>query len=555
LVAEHGFGHGYDSVKRYIRRLGQTRPLPMRRMECAPGEQGQVDLGTGAPIVASNGRRRKTHVFRIVLSHSRKGYSEAIFRQDTDSLLQCLENAFWHFGGVPKTLVIDNPKALVKHPDWYDPELNPRLQSFAEHYGTVILPAKPYTPRHKGKIERGIDYVKDSALKGRRFADLAAQNRHLIEWETAVADTRIHGTTRKQVGKVFEQVERNALLPLPAGRFPVFREAQRSVHRDGHVEVAKAYYSVPPEYVGRRVWVRWDGRLVRICNKRMEPIAVHAQQDVGRFSTHNEHIHTRKFSKVERGAEWLLRRTSLIGEQAARWGKAMLDNRGVAGLRVLVGLQSLARQYAPKAIDRACEVALSHGEYRLRPIRQLLKRSAGDGAEQTTFAFLAKHEIIRDLASYGEVVRRALQDPLHEKGQIGDDHRIVDGVVAKAAAERPGRGAGRAPAGGGRAPAEPCGVPGVDCAGRVAGASGTADGAADQAGGVPGRQVAGGVRLLVQSVGAAQDGVRVGDLPVRPPRPGCAADRPAGGGQEPPDPGDRVPGDSQRADGAVPLDL
>jgi len=164
LVTEHGFASKYHSVRRFVRILEQTTPLPMRRMECSPGEQVQVDLGTGAPIIQADGRRRRCHVFRIVLSHSRKGYSEAIFRQTTDSLLQCLENAFWHFGGVTKTVVIDNPKTLVKHPDWYDPQLNPRLQLFAEHYGTVILPTRPYTPRHKGKIEKGIGYVKGNAL-------------------------------------------------------------------------------------------------------------------------------------------------------------------------------------------------------------------------------------------------------------------------------------------------------------------------------------------------------------------------------------------------------
>jgi len=341
-------------------------------------------------------------------------------------------------------------------------------------------------PRHKGKIERGIGYVKGNALKGRRFASLTEENRYLIAWETSVADTRIHGTTRKQVGKIFEEVERQALGPLPPCRFPLFQEAQRSVHRDGHVEVAKAYYSVPPEYVGRRLWVRWDGHLVRIYTQRMEQIAMHVQQEPGKFSTHNKHIHARKFSNVERGAEWLLQRTSLIGPQAERWGKAMLAHRGVAGLRVLIGLHSLTRQYPCDEIDRACEVALSYGAYRLRPIRQLLKRG-DDGPRQGQFDLLAEHEIIRDMESYGDVVRRAMQEPLNEKGQRQDDHRIADDIAAKAAAERTGANAGRAFAGGGRQPAEPCRVPGVDRTGRVAGAGRSADGPADQAGGLPGR--------------------------------------------------------------------
>ncbi len=121
------------------------------------------------PSSVPDGKRKSTWVFRIVLSHSRKGYAEAVHRQTTDDFLRCLENAFAHFGGVPRTLVIDNLRAAVRRADWFDPELCPKVRSFAEHYGIAILPTKPYTPRHKGKIERGIGYVKGNALKGRTF--------------------------------------------------------------------------------------------------------------------------------------------------------------------------------------------------------------------------------------------------------------------------------------------------------------------------------------------------------------------------------------------------
>ncbi len=419
LVDEHGFANSYDSVKRFVHRLGKTSPLPFRRMECGPGEQAQVDFGRGARIVTGDGRRRGCWVFRIVLSHSRKGYSEAVFRQSTDGFLQALENAFWSFGGVPGTLVIDNLKAAVKKADWFDPQLNPKVQAFSEHYGTVILPARPYTPRHKGKVERGIAYVKGNALKGRTFSSLNEQNRHLAEWEARVADTRIHGTTRKQVGKVFREVEQAALLPLPAGRFGFFHEAQRTVHRDGHVEVDKAYYSVPPEYVGRRVWVRWDGRLVRVFTKRMEQIAVHAQHEPGRFSTQPEHIHSRKISSVERGAEWLLDRASLIGPNAERWAAAMLQERGIEGIRVLVGLVSLGKRHRSEQIDQACATAVTHEAFRLRTIRELIKRA---GTKQEAFEYLAEHEIIRDLASYGQLIAASLcRDPVRA-GRYSQEH-------------------------------------------------------------------------------------------------------------------------------------
>ncbi len=285
LVEEHGFASSYWSVMRFVRRLGRTRELPFRRMECEAGEEAQVDFGSGAMVVGRDGKRRKTHVFRIVLSHSRKGYSEAVFRQSTEDFIRCLENAFHHFGGSVKTLVIDNLRAAVTKADWYEPELHPKLRSFCEHYGVVILPTRPYMPRHKGKVESGVKYVKRNALKARSFDSLDEQNDFLLRWETTIADTRIHGTIKEQVSKVFEGSERAALSRLPVERFPSFRERKHTVHRDGHVQVDGAYYSVPPEYLRRTVWVRWDSRLVRIFNHHLEEIRVHvaARGWEGRF--------------------------------------------------------------------------------------------------------------------------------------------------------------------------------------------------------------------------------------------------------------------------------
>jgi transposase len=410
LVAESGFTGGYDSVKRFVRKLGRSQPLPFRRIEVAPGAEAQVDFGKGAPVYPPSGGRRRTHVFRIVLSHSRKSYSESIFHQTTDEFLGCLENAFWAFGGVPRTIVIDNLKAAVAQADWYEPELQPKIRSFCQHYGTVVLPTRPYMPRHKGKVERGIAFVQDNGLKGHNFTSLVEQNEHLRHWEAVVADTRIHGTTRRQVGKLFAEVERPALLPLPAGRFPNFLEAQRAVHRDGHVELDKVHYSVPPEYLGRRVWVRWDSHTVRVFNQRLEQIALHARCQPGRTSTQNRHIPAEKISGSERGAAWLLQQASLIGPQADHWAQQMLAARGIEGVRVLQGLLSLARRHPGEAIERACQVAASHGAWRLKAIRQLIRHGGG---EQEQFEFIQTHPIIRDLAEYGRLAQAAIrQEPI-----------------------------------------------------------------------------------------------------------------------------------------------
>lgn len=406
-LAAGGIGPSYDSVKRFLRHLRQTTPVPFRRMESPPGQEMQVDFGTGAPVVGADGRRRRTYVFRIVLSCSRKAYSEAVYRQTTEDFIACLENAFQHFGGITRTVVIDNLRAAVKQPDWYDPELNPRLEAFCQHYGMVILPTKPYMPRHKGKIERGIGYVKNNGLKGRDFASLAEQNQYLREWEKGVADTRIHGTTRQHVGKVFEQMERPALLALPAERLPFFHEDLRIVHRDGHVAVAQAYYSVPPEYVGRQVWARWDAHLVKIFNHRRAQIAVHVRQEPGRFATAAAHVPKLKTSAVEKGASWLLEQTSRLGPQVGQWAEQMLAARGIPGVRVLVGLLALARRHQHAELDRACQIAASHQAYRLRAVRELLTDAPGEVGVQETLEFIDTHPIIRGLSEYDALVHDA----------------------------------------------------------------------------------------------------------------------------------------------------
>jgi transposase len=411
LVGDHRDGApSYYSVRRFIARLRHKTPLPFRRMETGPAEEAQVDFGTGAVVRTSDGKLRRPWIFRIVLSYSRKAYSEAVWRQTSEAFIACLENAFRHFGGVPKRLVIDNLKAAVARGDWYDPEVHPKLQSFARHYGTVFLPTKPYTPRHKGKIESGVKYVKRNALKARVFTSLAEENEFLLNWETQIADQRIHGTTKQQVEKLFEQAEQRELLPLPVERFPFFHEARHSVHRDGHLEVDKAFYSAPPEYVGHRLWVRWDSRLVRIYNDRWEQVAVHAKAEPGRFRTAGEHIPKEKVSAVERGTDALLRQIATIGPHTRQWAEAMTQARGVEGVRVLVGLKNLAGKHPSEALEEACRVALSHGAYRLRTVRQA----------QQQFEFLEEHPIIRPLSDYSLAsLLQFRKDRNHDERQTG----------------------------------------------------------------------------------------------------------------------------------------
>lgn len=397
LKTECGFAGGYHAVRRFVRRqLPGEEVLPFRRMECAPAEELQVDFGQGAWIEVE-GKRRRPHLFRCVLGFSRKGYSEVVWRQDTESFLRALENAFRHFGGVTRTVVIDNLKAGVLRTDWYDPELNPKLEEFARHYGTVILPCKPGMARHKGKVEAGVKYVQNNALHGRSFKSLAEQNLFLAGWEQNTAGKRIHGTTRKQVDVFFQEAERAALLALPGSVFPSFEEARRSVHRDGYVEYKKAYYSAPPEYVGLQVWVRQESRLLRIYNLRREQIAVHAVAEAGAFTTDQAHLDSRKRHIIERGAEALLGQCRKMGPLSGAWAEGVLKVRGAQGLRVMQGLLRLGRKYTVARVEEAARVATVHGNWRLRGLVRLLEAPSN----VVQMDFMGEHPLIRPLDCYG----------------------------------------------------------------------------------------------------------------------------------------------------------
>jgi hypothetical protein len=174
--------------------------------------------------------------------------------------------------------------------------------------------------------------------------------------------------------------------------------------RYGHVELEHAYYSVPPEYLARQVWVRWDARMVRIFNDRMESIEVHVKQEPGRFSTKSSHIAAEKISGVERGAAWHLARVRRLGPNSTRWAESVVESRGVEAVRVLMGLLSLANRYPVAAIERACGIAASYGAYHLRTVRALIDRNA---PKQEMMSFMSEHPMIRPLSEYGQFVHDA----------------------------------------------------------------------------------------------------------------------------------------------------
>ena len=227
-------------------------------------EEGQVDYGSG-PMVRDPhaGRDRRTRLFAFTLGYSRKSVRLLVWRSTTQIWAELHERAFRRLGGTVRVVVHDNLREGVLTPDIYDPTLNPLYRDVLAHYGVIALPCRVRDPDRKGTVEARIGHAQKTPLKGLRFETLIGAQAYLDRWETRWADTRIHGTTNRQVAAMFAE-ERPALGPLPLEPFRYYRHGVRTVHLDGCVEVEAASYSAPPGWIGQRVQVQWDGARVRL---------------------------------------------------------------------------------------------------------------------------------------------------------------------------------------------------------------------------------------------------------------------------------------------------
>src|SRR5882762_8924620 len=268
LVDDHGFPARYASVRRFVLTLRGAAPAEARVViTTAPGVEGQVDYGGDGPMVrdASTGKYRRVRLFVLTLGYSRKCVRLLTWRSSAQVWAELHERAFRRLGGTVRIIVLDNLGEGVLTPDIYDPALNPLYRDVLTHYGIVGLPCRVGDPDRKGKVEAGVGHAQKTPLKGLRFETIEAAQAYLDRWEERWADTRIHGTTKRQVAVMFAE-ELPALGPLPLEPLRYYRFGSRTVSLNGCVEVEGAYYGAPPGWIGRRVDVQWNDLFVRLMN-------------------------------------------------------------------------------------------------------------------------------------------------------------------------------------------------------------------------------------------------------------------------------------------------
>jgi transposase len=223
LVDHHHFSASYQSVRRFAGKLQAATPEARVVIETAPGEESQVDYGSG-PMVRDpqTGKYRRTRLFVLTLGYSRKCVRLLVFHSSVCIWAELHEKAFLRLGGATRVVVLDNLREGVLAPDTYDPSVNPLYRDLLRHYGCVALPCRVRNPDRKGKVESGVGHAKKTPLKGLRFESLEEAQAYLDQWEERWADTRIHGTTKRQVSAMFAE-ERPTLLPLPLEPFRCYQ--------------------------------------------------------------------------------------------------------------------------------------------------------------------------------------------------------------------------------------------------------------------------------------------------------------------------------------------
>ena len=404
LVDQHGFPARYASVRRFVATLrGPRTPEAHPVIVTAPGEEAQVDYGEG-PMVRHpmTGKYRRTRLFVLTLGYSRKSVRLLTFESSARRWAQLHEEAFRRLGGAVRIVVLDNLKEGVLTPDVYDPALNPLYRDVLAHYGTVALPCRVGDPDRKGKVESAIGHTQKTPLKGLRFERLDEEAQpYLDRWEARWADTRIHGTTKRQVAAMFAE-EQPQLLPLPVEPFRYYQYGTRTVHLDGCVEVAGAYYAPPPGWLGRVVAVQWDDHHVRLLDLATGVLLrEHRRHARGRHAIHPADQPPRTPPTTVA----LLTRAARGGPAIGTLCAAIHRRDGEPGVRRILGVLSLVKKHGAAVVEVACTAALELGVADYRFVRRYLERHA-----PAPLTLRQVDPLIRELTHYRDVIARKTQE-------------------------------------------------------------------------------------------------------------------------------------------------
>jgi transposase len=360
LRREHGFSGSYSAVVRMARSLRAAQPPEVTvRLSFAPAEAAQVDFGAGPVLMHPDGKPRRTWAFVMTLCHSRHQYVEFVWDQSSATWLGCHRRAFEWFDGVPERVIVDNAKCAIVKACRHDPLVQRAYAECAEGYGFRIEACPPHDPQKKGIVESGVKYLKGNFLPTRRFRDLVDLNRQARDWVLLEAGERIHGTTREKPLTLFA-LERPLMRRLPPVAPDLGTWHSVVVHRDCHVQFARAYYSAPFALAGKTLWLRATDAAVALYQDYRHLYTHLRARRPGERMTNAEHLppDARAFYRHDR--RWCHERALAIGPHCAQLIDHLLSDRIAERLRAAQSVIALAQRYGAQRVEAACQRAIAH---------------------------------------------------------------------------------------------------------------------------------------------------------------------------------------------------
>jgi transposase len=376
LLARRGVVVPYRTLHRFcvqccgFGRRGET----VRVADGQPGHECQVDFGKlGLVHDAAAGRRRVTHALIFTAVYSRHMFVWLTFAQTLEAVIGGCEAAWAFFGGVFRVLIPDNMPAIVADADAVNPRFTVGWLDYTQHCGLATDPARVRHAKDKPRVERTVQYVRSSFFAGEEFVDLADAQARVRLWCADRAGQRVHGTTQARPAHVFAEHEAAVLLPAPAPYdVPVFKTVK--VHRDFHVEVGKALYSVPKVYIGQYLDVRADSTLVKLFHNG-QLVKVHPRQRPGGRWTDPDDLPAEKVGYAMRDLDRLIAAARRHGENVGIYAERLLDDKlPWTRMRAVYRLLGLARRHGDQAVDTACGKALDVDVVNVTKIASMLEK-------------------------------------------------------------------------------------------------------------------------------------------------------------------------------------
>lgn len=374
-----GHSFSYSSLTRYIRKIKLSNDICIR-FHTDPGEEAQVDFGDIGKRYDQNGKLRKSYIFNMRLSYSRLDYYEIVFDQKVETWIKCHINAFRYFGGVPKVIKLDNLKAAIIIPSFYEPIYQKQYKRFADHYNFLPAPCRVRKPQEKGKVESGIKYICNNFFAGRKFNNFTDMQLALKHWLEYKCNNRIHGTTYARPNDLFNNKEVASLQSLPISSFDLSSWHKRKVARDCHITIENNYYSIPYAYLLQEVEVELGAHLVKISSQD-KVVATHIRaQGKGIFVTNRSHYPEYKLYYPQ-SEEYKIHATThmnAIGENSAHLLELLQKTHSKDWSRTVKGILSLRKSYSDEILDKACKRAMYYGALSYSKIKEIIKNNCYD---------------------------------------------------------------------------------------------------------------------------------------------------------------------------------